>query len=613
MFYFSLIPAPWFCFDFVPLEAMAGLSFLLAARIFRPLPFWITAPTCSLLAYFIFQEYGRRLVPESAVTFLNVMLAAKFCDKATGFRPSLILGLLWVGSFALFNNTIYYIAYLGLFLALIFNLLSKEPQEKFSFKSALPQRADWLNLLKFSPLALALFFFFPRFHGFLPSANSASKGEVGYSKTVNNSNVSNLNLSSKVAFYAQTNKKLSPNKLYWRGRVHVLTDGYNWRPGRVPSERTLPVADSPSIEYEMKYEQDFEGDLVLLDYPMRIIDSSLRFYQDQAFNTFQTYRRDKKSILKAVSNPEARLRSSIERNKREYLQLPQFLPQDFKKAMEQIQGKKPEEVIQSFKRFLVKNNFVYTLQPGPLPSLALFLENKRGYCTHYASLLGLALRSVNIPARLVTGFQGGEFNEVGGYYTVRSNDAHAWVEYFHQGFWRRVDPTGFISPGRIVEGGENFLNKQNSRWGAVFFAFSGLGQAKQYLSNLNYKISLFLDDFDRQKQKDLAGKLKLELKSFYLLGLLALVFVTLAAWLLLRGKTSSPRQKEDLLFMKFQRKLSKKNILVEPSMSERKIAALCAEKGLSEAYLDFLRVYERVKYQEKRELLTQLRKLLKDL
>ena len=68
------------------------------------------------------------------------------------------------------------------------------------------------------------------------------------------------------------------------------------------------------------------------------------------------------------------------------------------------------------------------------------------------------LRHNDIPARLVSGFQGGEYNEAGGFYKVRSSDAHAWVEYLEGDQWKSVDPTGFISPDRISQGGYGFLN-----------------------------------------------------------------------------------------------------------------------------------------------------------
>src|SRR5262249_4618376 len=71
---------------------------------------------------------------------------------------------------------------------------------------------------------------------------------------------------------------------------------------------------------------------------------------------------------------------------------------------------------------------------------------KAGYCEHYATAMVILLRTVGIPARLVTGFLATEWNEFGGYYTVRQQDAHAWVEvYFPRSGWVTMDPTPTVS------------------------------------------------------------------------------------------------------------------------------------------------------------------------
>ncbi|MCK7500960.1 MAG: transglutaminase domain-containing protein [Comamonadaceae bacterium] len=57
-----------------------------------------------------------------------------------------------------------------------------------------------------------------------------------------------------------------------------------------------------------------------------------------------------------------------------------------------------------------------------------------------------------IPARVVTGYQGGEFNPRGDYLIVRQSDAHAWTEALIDGAWQRFDPTGAVSPLRIESG-----------------------------------------------------------------------------------------------------------------------------------------------------------------
>jgi hypothetical protein len=103
-----------------------------------------------------------------------------------------------------------------------------------------------------------------------------------------------------------------------------------------------------------------------------------------------------------------------------------------------------------------KQGFVYTLNAPPLGvnSIDDFLFNtKQGFCEHYASAFVFLMRAANIPARVVTGYLGGEYNDVGNYYIVRQSDSHAWAEVWLAGQgWVRIDPTGAIAPDRVERG-----------------------------------------------------------------------------------------------------------------------------------------------------------------
>lgn len=96
-------------------------------------------------------------------------------------------------------------------------------------------------------------------------------------------------------------------------------------------------------------------------------------------------------------------------------------------------------------------NYRYSLNVGrevsDSPVEDFLFDRKTGYCEHYATAMVLMLRSIGIPARLVTGFMAGEWNDFGHYYTVRQQDAHAWVEvYFPRSGWIIFDPTPSLVP-----------------------------------------------------------------------------------------------------------------------------------------------------------------------
>lgn len=84
--------------------------------------------------------------------------------------------------------------------------------------------------------------------------------------------------------------------------------------------------------------------------------------------------------------------------------------------------------------------------------------NRRGFCEHYASAFTVLMRAAGVPARVVTGYQGGEFNEVSDYWLVRQRDAHAWSEvWLGDRGWVRVDPTGAVAPERVEVGVDEAL------------------------------------------------------------------------------------------------------------------------------------------------------------
>ncbi|MFA9219267.1 MAG: transglutaminase family protein, partial [Sphingomonadaceae bacterium] len=104
-------------------------------------------------------------------------------------------------------------------------------------------------------------------------------------------------------------------------------------------------------------------------------------------------------------------------------------------------------------RLFHDQQYEYTLEPPLLGRDAVddfLFGSKAGFCEHYAGAFVVLMRAMGIPARVVTGYQGGELNPVDGYLTVRQSDAHAWAEVWLAGSgWRRIDPTGAVAPERI--------------------------------------------------------------------------------------------------------------------------------------------------------------------
>jgi transglutaminase-like putative cysteine protease len=123
--------------------------------------------------------------------------------------------------------------------------------------------------------------------------------------------------------------------------------------------------------------------------------------------------------------------------------------------------KSKREIIRSALQMFNTEKFYYTLSPPLLldDSVDQFLfETRQGFCEHYASSFVILMRAAGIPARVITGYQGGNINPVGNYLVVRQHDAHAWTEvWLEDEGWKRVDPTAAVSPARVREGIRNAL------------------------------------------------------------------------------------------------------------------------------------------------------------
>jgi hypothetical protein len=142
-----------------------------------------------------------------------------------------------------------------------------------------------------------------------------------------------------------------------------------------------------------------------------------------------------------------------------------------KELRAQYEDNEDEEYITAVLNHFRTEEFYYTLTPALLgdDSVDEFLfSSRQGFCEHYASSFTYLMRAAGIPARVVTGYQGGELNPYDRTLTVRQYDAHAWSEvWLPERGWVRFDPTAAVAPERISQGSdvvfqedENFMNDE---------------------------------------------------------------------------------------------------------------------------------------------------------
>jgi len=313
-------------------------------------------------------------------------------------------------------------------------------------------------LLQAIPLTLILFILFPRVQGPLWGLPQDAYSSSGLDDKMEPGSLSRLILSESVAFRVSYKDKLPRrDQMYWRGPVLWNFDGRTWTPGTT-ALFTAPqfTGLDQAIDYTVTLEPHNKTWLFALDVPDKISLPATLSYDFRMFS-----KKPVNARLRYDARSNLVYRANLQESKRQIqraLQMPkQFNPRALQLAAEwKANSTNDAEIVRTALSYFNRQGFEYTLEPPLLGvnSIDEFLfETKQGFCEHYASAFVFLMRAANIPARVVTGYLGGEFNDIGNYYIVRQSDAHAWAEVLLEGQgWVRVDPTGAIAPARIQSG-----------------------------------------------------------------------------------------------------------------------------------------------------------------
>lgn len=310
------------------------------------------------------------------------------------------------------------------------------------------------------PLAILIFLFFPRLPGPFWGVASGQSARTGLGDEMSPGEISDLSVSGDVAFRVRFDGAIPPPvQRYWRGPVLHEFDGRVWRRPRAqtfPTQVVLPRGQP--VDYEITLEPTDRPWILALDMPTQ-------WPEGEAFRTYD-FQLVAPRRLTDVSSFRLRSQTSFVAGvelpvtmQRKDLQLPSEGHPRSRALGRDLAARHSGDAIAITRELLTmfrEQPFVYTLDPPRLADNAMdefLFETRRGFCEHYAAAYTLVMRAAGIPARVVTGYQGGEFNPIGGYLIVRQSDAHAWSEIWVQGRgWLRVDPTAAVAPERIEQG-----------------------------------------------------------------------------------------------------------------------------------------------------------------
>ncbi len=520
---------------------------------------------------------------DGGVSLLVVMLGLKLVEMRTR-RDLIVLALL--GYFVVMTQFLYARGMvLALYLALVVWALTAL---LMASQTAVPSRLGprllgraGLILVQSVPVVAVLFLVFPRLDGPLWSFGSEeSAARTGLSDRLEPGSISRLVASGAVALRVDVGGNIpAPGERYFRGPVFWSTNGRIWwaapggptpRPGPGPGPSPAQV-----IRQIVTMEPSDQRSLLALDTPLTAPPEAVLTADHQILAEEPVRSRLSYEVLSTTGRSGETLDSD---RRRLALQVPASLSARVRRlaASWRTGAAAPRTIIRRALEYFRAQPFVYTLSPprlGDHPTDELLFETRRGFCEHYATSFTLLMRLAGLPARVVTGYQGGEVNPRGGYLILRQSDAHAWSEVWLDGEgWERVDPTAAVAPERV----ESAIDTEASRaTGAVQFALDRLGllqglsrQLRWGLDVLEIRWHYWVVGYTRARQEQVLDSLGLGLLRGQGQAAGAVTLAMLAVGvvgLMLRRRPRPPRDPVSEAYVGFCAKLAKAGLVRAPS------------------------------------------------
>jgi transglutaminase-like putative cysteine protease len=409
----------------------------------------------------VFLKYGTLLGRNAGVALLVVMLTLKLLELR---RSRDVLLIIFLNYFLVITNFLFTqtpIMALYMMAAAVVNTaaLGVATQARAARPVIVELRFAAVLLTQALPVMLALFVFFPRISGpiwGLPK--DAYSGVTGLSDSMSPGAISQLAQSEAPAFRVKfSGSAPPPQQRYWRGPVLWHTDGRTWSTGRMAALLQLVANPVMQIEGEVVHQSiTLEGQstrwLVGLDVPVEV---SVPAINTAGFQWLSKRTLRERTRYEVVSYLRFRTGYLDPQLREAALQLPDALSTRIRMLARSWRdnARTDRDVARLALEYFHNEPFVYTLTPPQLgvnPLDEFLFSTRRGFCEHYAAAFVILMRSAGIPARVVTGYQGGEYNPVGNYWLIRQADAHAWAEiWLSDTGWERVDPTAAVAPERI--------------------------------------------------------------------------------------------------------------------------------------------------------------------
>jgi transglutaminase-like putative cysteine protease len=473
-----------------------------------------------------------------------------------------------------------------------------------------------------APIMVVLFMLFPRLAPLWGIPSDTMTGRTGLSSTMQVGTVAQLALEEGIAMRVKFEQGVPPaSELYFRGPVLSSFDGREWRP-LLPRVFQYTAAWMPPLAVEgfgqpVRYTVTLEPSnrpwLLVLDAAAQPPEApGLQVVSGGELQWFST--RPVTDLVRYTAHSYVDYRAGAQTRRSmlppQYRELPaSYNPRTLQMATELMASvpggaANPQGLVQAALERLRTGGYVYTLEPGVYGEHTadeFWFDRKQGFCEHIASAFVVLMRAMDIPARIVTGYQGGEMNAVDGWWILRHSDAHAWAEVWLAGRgWVRVDPTSMVAPARTGS-----LQRLRAPQGALATALGNvnptlLASLRQAWEAVNNSWNQWVLNYTQSKQLNLLRNLGFDSPSwedlsYLLIAIVVGVALVGAAWARYERSRQDPWLR---LLARVRQRLAKAGVPLGPTSGPRQMAAAVTKRFGTEgqALADWLLRLEAQRY-----------------
>ena len=493
----------------------------------------------------IINSYGTLINRDACIGLLMIMLSFKVLEFKTDRDVMLFvfMGYFLVVTNFLFSQSIAMAVYMMLVSLLLTSTLVMLNRQEPQIQPVHSLKLAGTLLLQSIPVMLVLFILFPRLPGpvwSIPADKTQSR--TGISDRMSPGSISQLIKSDAVAFRVSFKEK-PPEKssLYWRGPVLWNYDGKTWYPGFTNHSHTPRIADFQGklTRYAITLEPNLMNWVFALDIPVKVPANTRVNKNFSLISNTPVKKRTQFTIESAIQYRIDEVLTNQER--RSALQLPNNINPATRQWVRQLRNtyRQPQQQIKQVLRYFNTQPFSYTLKPPLLGRNAMdefLFQTRKGFCEHYAGSFVYIMRLLNIPARVVLGYQGGEYNKQGNYLIIRQSDAHAWAEvWLDKRGWVRIDPTSAVAPERVEQG----IDAALPQFGTMHRRSPLLKSLLMSWDALNYKWHKWVLGYDASKQSGLLEKMGINTRNWQSLAIslftgLGIILLIIIIWMNLK-------------------------------------------------------------------------------